>query len=213
MLLGRKIVASFDWFIPQWLIEGTKLDDLLRARIFVCILLSNIVISVCVYLYSLFFNEFSRHVLFIGGLGIGGVFLFFGSLLNFFRYSGNVVLFTNLYATAGYFMIVVNIVLTGGLADSPFTILLFSIPILLYAVTNRWSGVIWLFIVISTLVACFIAEKNGIQFQQIYSEQHRNYILVTNAMVVFLVMLASIYIIRLLKSIDAATDKVKDRDN
>jgi len=94
----------------------------------------------------------------------------------FFRRTGNVAIATHLFATI-VFVSIISAVATTGAINSPVSVLLLSVPVLIFLVAGWQSGLLWSAItLVGYLSICYLSLR-GVSFVQVMREENRSIVI------------------------------------
>lgn len=166
MLLGRYFRLAIDWFIPADLKEDDYSDTYNRAQVMVGVLLSASVATICVVVAASIIPSYTPVNAFLAsGITVLTLLGYIGCLL-LFRASKSLALTANLYGLAAYMGIAVPGLFSGGYT-SPSLQLTLVIPVWLFIMAGRRSGLVWAGIIFATHFAFFVATAQGYPFVQV----------------------------------------------
>lgn len=92
--------------------------------------------------------------------------------LFYVKYRANLVVAANLFAASAFLGIGLPIIISGGLAASPVTPLLFVVPVWAFLMAGRLWGLAWTIITVLYVMLYYLAYQLGIEFQQVIAQEH-----------------------------------------
>jgi len=160
---------TVDRFLPPgYTIEHAQ--SLGRARILVALLLYHVVLSGAIIALAMFAH--SEYVGFNTAIAAGfslAMLATYTGCLYLFRLSGSIFWTGHLFALTIYLVVAGAAYITGGFI-SPSLQIIVAIPVLVFLISGRKAGGVWLIVVLLTEVVLYQAHLKGMQFPQILQE-------------------------------------------
>jgi diguanylate cyclase (GGDEF)-like protein len=165
-------VEIIDGFFTDAVLSDFSEDERVRARIIFSVLSFSAVGLAISSFVMLCLSLLMVRNLWIGVLFSVVVSIGMGLTAYFFRINGRILITANIFSVLMFVSIGTAFLVTGGI-HSPVAFLLLAVPVMIFMVAGRKSGLLWSLVVLMFYLAVFYLDRKGISFVQIMREQNR----------------------------------------